>query len=108
MTYPVINSTYVGSNVMGIFVYANDVTKGFAVPLVVASFWIVLFLTSLLMQMRFASRIRPDVSFLASSFATLGFATILEQTTGLLNPLYFFLTIGLTIVGVLWVSMTEG
>jgi hypothetical protein len=105
--YEYLNGTKTGSNILEIFIYANSVTHGFAVPAIVLSFFILVFVSSLMMQLRFAGRIRPEVSFLASSFATFGFAVILEQTTGLLNPVYFFLTIGATLLGMLWVFLTE-
>lgn len=107
MVYPMINGTEAGSNVMYLFRYSNEITNGFAMPLIVASFFLLILISSMMMQLRFSSRVRPDVAFLASSFATLGFATIMEQQTGLLNPLYFFIVIGLTIISVLWVSTSE-
>ena len=107
MTYPYLNGTLAGSNIMEIFVYANLVTNGFAVPLIVASFFLLILISGMIMQIRFTSRMRPEVSFLAASFATLGFATILEQQTGLLNPIYFFAIIGITILSLLWVTMSS-
>lgn len=105
--YEYINGTKVSGNILEIFVYANSVTNGFAIPMIVASFFLLVLISSMMMQLRFSSRVRPDVAFLASSFATLGFATIMEQQTGLLNPLYFFIIIGLTIISLLWVSVSE-
>jgi len=106
--YPYINGTEAGNNVMYIFIYANSVTSGFAVPLFVVSFFLTILISSVLMQIRFTSRMRFEVSLLAASFATFGLAVILEQQTGLLNPVYFFITIGLTILSLLWVSLSSG
>lgn len=107
MTFNQLNGSAMGSNVNYIFIYANEVTGGLFVPMTVLSFFLVVLISSLIMQLRFTSRIRPEVSFLASSFATFGFAIIFEQMTGLLAPIYFIVTIGLTILGFIWVAMTE-
>lgn len=105
MTYPLINGTEAGSNVMYFFQYSNLVTGGFAVPMITVSFFLLVLISSMVMQLRFTSRMRPEVCFLAASFATLGFAVILEQGTGLLNPIYFFIIIGITILSLLWVAL---
>jgi hypothetical protein len=105
--YPMINGTEIGGNLMLTFVYANSVTHGWAVPLITISFFILILISSAMMQLRFTSRMRFETSLLAASFATLGFATILEQQTGLLNPVYFFIIIGITILSLLWVALGE-
>lgn len=103
--YAYMNGTLAGNNVMYFFVYANDITNGFAVPLITTSFFLLVFISSIMMQLRFSTRIRPDTSMLAASFATFGWCVILEQQTGLLNPIYFFVSIGLTILSLVWVAM---
>jgi len=105
--YPLINGTEIGTNVMGIWSYANTVTNGFAIPLIVFSFFLIVLISSALAQIRFTSRMRFETSLLAASFATFGLSVILEQTTGLLSPVYFFITIGITILSLLWVAMSS-
>jgi hypothetical protein len=103
--YQYINGTEAGNNLMYIFIYANQVTEGFAVPMFVVSFFLVVLISSVLMQIRFTSRMRFEVSLLAASFSTLGLCVLLEQQTGLLNPVYFFISIALFIASLLWVSI---
>ena len=103
MTYPYMNGTLIGSDLTQLFNYANSVTHDLFVPLMVLSFFIVITIGSIVMQLRFTARIKPEVSILAGSFSTLAFATILEQRTGLLSPLYFMLLIGITILSAIWV-----
>lgn len=105
--YPYMNGTLVGNNVMNIFVYANQVTSGYFMFFTVIAFFLVVLIASLVMQMRFTARIRPETSFAAACFATLGFAVILEQTTGVLNPIYFFVIVALTIMSVLWLVLSS-
>jgi hypothetical protein len=106
--YPSINSTDVGSNVMNLWVYSNSVTHQFFVLFVLIAFFLVVLISSLVMQIRMTSRVRFEVSFLAASFASLGFTVIMAQVNGLINPIYFFIFIGLTIVSFLWVALSSG
>lgn len=105
MTYESINGTLMGQDLMYLFVYANEVTSGFFGPLMVLSFFIIVFVSSMLMQYRFTTRIRPDTSLLAASFVTLGFATIIEQRTGIISPWFFVTIIGVTVLSAIWVFM---
>jgi lipopolysaccharide export LptBFGC system permease protein LptF len=107
MTYPSMNGTEIGSNLANIFVYANSVTYGYFGLFFVIAFFLVVLLGSIFMQIRFSGRVRPEISMLASSFATLGLATILEQVSGILSPLYFFILIGLTILSGIWVALSS-
>ena len=107
MVYEQINGTMMGSNLAYIFVYANQVTHQWFGFIMVLAFYLVVLLGSVFMQLRFTARIRAEVSFLASSFATLGFATILQQISGILSPVYFFMLIGITILSVLWVAISS-
>jgi len=103
--YPYVNGTLAGQNIMYFFIYANSITSGFAVPLIVVSFFLLVLLSSMLAQIRFSARLRPEVSILAASFSTLGLSVILEQGTGLLNPIYFIATIVATVLSLLWVAL---
>jgi hypothetical protein len=107
MTYPELNSTLVSNNLAEILVYANTVThQWFGITLVI-SFFITILLASSFMQFRYSGRIKPETSFLASSFATLGFAVILEQYSGILNTTYFFILIAITILCFIWVVFSS-
>ena len=107
MTYPYINGTLLGNNLAYAFTYANSVTYGMFGLFMVIAFYLTVLIGSLIYQLRFTSRIRPEVNFLASSFVTLGFATILEQYAGILSATYFFILIGLTVVSLIWVAMSS-
>ena len=107
MTYPEINGTLVSNNLMETFVYANTVTHNWFALFLVVGFFLVVLIGSLLAQFRFTTRIRPETSFLASCFATLGWATILEMYSGILNPIYFFFIIGCNILAFIWVINSD-
>jgi hypothetical protein len=107
MTYESLNATQMGSNLAYIFVYANEVTNYWFGNLMVISFFIVVLLAGLFMQMRFKGYFRIDSSILVSLFVTLGFATIVEQYSGILEPTIFIILIGLTILAFLWNTMSD-
>ena len=104
MVYPEINSTLVQSNLMELFIYGNVVTHGLFSLFLVVGFFLVVLLGSLFAQFKFSATVKFDVSLLAASFATVGWATILEMYSGLLNPVYFFILIGILILSVIWVA----
>lgn len=105
--YPSVNGTLVSSDLMYLFKYANDVTNGWFVLAVVVSFFLLVFISSLALQQRFTGRMRFETSFAASCFALLGFATLLEQRTGLLNPLVFMIIVVMTIISVIALFLSQ-
>ncbi len=102
--YEELNSTLAGDNLGYFFTYANQVTNGYFALMTLVAFWLVVFLGSITMQMRFGQRLRPETSFLASCFVGLGYATILNQISGIFNAYYFLVLIGMTIIGIIWVA----
>jgi len=108
MRYQELNGTAVGNNLMELMIYANTVTSNYFGLFLVVGFFLVTFIGSVFAQLRFGAReIKPQTSLLASSFATLGWATILEMYSGLLSPIYFFFLIGITILSILWVALGD-
>ena len=107
MTYPALNATLVQANLMELFIYANTVTYGLFTLFLVVGFFLVTLLGGMAIQFKLSGRIKPDTSLLAASFSTLGWATILEMYSGLLNPIYFFMLIGITILSMIWVSTSD-
>lgn len=105
--YPLLNNTIAGTDVMQLFVYANSITYGLFMPFVALAFYIIVLIGSFVAQQRFTAVIRPEVSFLAAAFATLGFVIIMAQRTGLIEPWVIMLTIGLTIFSLIWVAMSS-
>ena len=103
--YPSLNIS--GNNVMQIWIYANTVTNNLFTVIFCLAFFLIILISSLIYQLRFTSRIRFEVSLLASSFALFGLELILEQQTGLLSPLYFIITIGILFISAIWVLMSD-
>lgn len=106
MTFPTINGTLMNSDLSYLLVYANDVTNSWFGRGLILSFFLVVFIGGLMSQLSIQGRVRPDVMFLVSSFATLGLATILEMTSGILNFYYFILLLGLNVIGAIWVYLS--
>lgn len=105
--YPEINTTLVQTNLMELFIYANSVTHEFFSLFLVLGFFLVILLGSAFAQFKFSGDIKFETSLLAASFSTLGWATILEIYSGLLNPIYFFVIIGVTILSIIWVATSD-
>jgi hypothetical protein len=103
--YPALNMS--SGNIMSAFIYANQVTNYLFIPIFCLSFFLIILITSIVYQIRFTSRVRFEVSLLASSFSLFGLELILEQMTGLLSPLYFILSIVVFIISAIWVFMTN-
>ena len=102
MTYPTLNGSLMNDNFAYIFVYANSITHGFFMVFVVAAVFCVVLFTSIMMQLKTTGMVKPENSFAASCFATLGFAIIMEQVTGLLDAGYFITIVALTVLSVIW------
>lgn len=92
---------------MELFVYGNVVTHGLFALFLVVGFFLVTLLGGLFAVFNASSRLQFEKSLLAASFATLGWATILEMYSGLLNPVYFFVIIGITILSMIWVAIGD-
>ncbi len=107
MVYPELNSTLVQANLMEMFIYGNVVTNGLFALFLVVGFFLVVLLGSIFAQFKFSASIGFEKSLLAASFATLGFATVLEMYSGVLNPIYFFIIIAITILSMIWVAIGD-
>ena len=105
--YPSLNSTAVGQDLTEYFCYANALTSGMFILFVIIAFFLVVLISSLMMQLRFSSRLRLETSMLASSFVTLGFSVIFMQKACLLNPIYLIILFIMTILSLIWVMFSE-
>lgn len=105
--FPLMNGTLAGQDVTYFFVYANQVTGGLFVPVSYFAFFILVFVGSLLAQFRFSTRIRPETSFAAASFAALIYGLVLSQKNGLLNPIYIIITIGMLVISMIWLMLGD-
>jgi hypothetical protein len=89
-----------------LLVYTNDVTGGWAMPLVLLAFFMIIFLGGLFIQSR-RGIMRPEVLLATAGFLTFGMAMIMSIKEGLLNPIYVFISLGLAILGVLWMYLSD-
>ena len=105
--YNEINGTLMGNNLAYIFVYANQVTHDWFAFLMVIGFALIVLIGSSFMQLRYRATIRIETSVLVSAFATLGFAIILEQYSGILSPIYFIVIITLLILAFIWNAISD-
>lgn len=105
--YDPINGTLVGNNLIEIFMYSNDVTHNQFISFVLICFFLTVFVGSMMAQLKFTARFKPDTSFLASTFATLGLALILSQYPGLINPTHFIILVMMFIIGLIWVALDD-
>lgn len=99
MTYPTLSTVNATTDVSNLLVYVNTITNGVAMPLVLLSFFIVVFLAGLFAQMRFKGVVRLDFSFAAAGFSTFGIALIMSLKNGLLDPIYMFISLGIAVLG---------
>lgn len=107
MTYPGLDTVNATDDVSALFVYVNEVTGGIAIPTVLFAFFIVLFLGGGFAQMRFRGSARWDFAFTVAGFATFGLAVLMSTRTGLLNPTYLIISLGIAILGVIWIYNTS-
>jgi hypothetical protein len=107
-TFPMLNGTEVGSNVMELFSYANCITNENFTGFVIIAFFLVVLIGSMLAQQRYTGRVVAQFAFMAASFSTLGLSTIFMIAGGfnLLAPGYFFGVVVVTIVCFIWVALS--
>lgn len=105
--YPTINGTAAGLDLSYFFVYANSVTNGLFILLFVISFFVIVLVASLFGQLRITGRVKPETSFLAASFATIGLEVLLMQKNGLLSPMYFIISLAIFIISLIWVFLSS-
>lgn len=105
MTYKTLADVNATQDLTELVIYVNDITGGYAMPLVLFGFFVVALLGSVFAQMRFKGTIRPDFSFASAAFVTFGLAVIMSLKNGLLNPVWLFLSIGLAVLGAVWLYL---
>ena len=98
-----VNAT---TDVSELLVYVNDITGGFALPLTLLAFFLVIFLGGLFFQIA-RGTMRPEVLLAVSGFATFGMTMILAQKPGLINPIYIFMSLGISILGIMWIALSS-
>jgi len=83
-----------------LLIYTNDITGGSAMPIVLFAFFVISFLGSAFLNVRFRGVFRFDFCFAAAGFTTFGLACIMSLKNGLLNPFYLILSIIVAVIGV--------
>jgi hypothetical protein len=109
--YPYMNGTKIGSDLGQLLVYGNSITDNMLGLYLMLSFFLIVFLASAISSFRFTGRIKLEVHFAAASFATFGFTVILSTVKDFLSPVYTLVSLGLVILGVVWILLsnpTEG
>src|SRR3990167_7679725 len=66
MTYPVLNGTQIGNDLTQIIVYVNSVTYGWFVPSILFSFFMIVLISSSVLQQRYSGNIKFEQAFAAS------------------------------------------
>jgi len=105
MTYPVLNGTQIGNDLTQIIVYVNSVTSGWFVPSILFSFFMIVLISSSVLQQRYSGNIKFEQAFAASCFATSGLAILLMMKIGLLNFGTYMFLIGLNILAIMWLYL---
>ena len=107
MTYQTLADVNATTDVSNLLVYANDLTGGILMPLILLSFFIIICIGSFFMQMRFSGRGRFEMSFAVAGFATFGLGVLMSSKNGLLNPTYLIISLGAAILGVAWLYFSS-
>lgn len=107
MTYAGLGTVNATNDLSNILVYANDLTGGVLMPMMLGAFFVVVLLGGYFMQLRFSGRARIDLCFASAGFSTVGMAVLMSLKNGLLNPIYLFLSIIVAIIGVAWLYFSQ-
>lgn len=107
MTYKTLADVNATTDLSEILLYVNDITRGWAMPSVLFSFFVITLLAGSFAQMRFRGDFRFDFAFATAGFATFGLAVLMSIKTGLLNPIWLFTSLGVALAGVVWIYMSQ-
>lgn len=105
--YPDISTINATDDLSNIIIYANDLTGGVLSPLILLSFFIIIFLGSFFAQFRFSGRGRPEISFAVAGFATFGMAVLMSMKNGLLDWIYLLITLAVAVLGAAWLYFSS-
>lgn len=105
--YPDMGTVNATSDLSNILVYANEITNGAFIPLVLAGFFLVIFFSSFFAQIRFSGVAKPDTSFAVAGFATFGMTVLFAAKDGLVSSSNFVISLAIAIIGAAWVFFSE-
>ncbi len=106
MTFPDLSTVNATEDLSELLIYVNLLTGGWAMPLVLLSFFMIILLGGLFTQIG-KGTMRPEVLLAVSGFLTFGLAIIMSIKEGLLNPIYVFMSLGLALLGVAWMFLSS-
>lgn len=101
--YPGLNSLNGTTDPTDVLLYAHQLSQGVLAPLILAGFFLIALLGSFFASIQLYGRGRIDASFAAAGFVTFGLAVIMSLKNGLLEPTYLWFSVGIAIIGVLWI-----
>lgn len=107
MVYESLNGTLVSGDLSQLLIYSNTVTSGWFGLFTLISFFIIVFISSMMFQIRTSREVKPSQTLLVTSFATIGFATLFEQVTGILSALHFAFLIGVFLLSLVWTLLSN-
>ena len=107
MTYPTLETVNATTDLANILVYANTITNGYFMPMVLFAFFIIVMIGSFVAQFRFSGRPNFQKSFAVSSFSTFGVAMLMSSKNGLLEPTILIITLVLTILSAMWLFFSS-
>lgn len=105
-TFAGLDSVNATSDLSNLLIYTNEITGNAAMPGVLFAFYIVVMLAGYIMGIK-QGRERFPANFTVAGFATFGLAVIMSLKTGLLNPIYLVISLGLAILGVVWLYLSS-
>ena len=102
MVWADISTVNATNDLSQFFIYANNVSEGVFMPMLLFAFFVVTMLSSYFFQMKWKATARFDTCFGVAGILTLGMAAILSTINGLISPGYLLITALVAVVGVLW------
>ena len=99
--YPGLDTINATNDTTQILIYANTITNGWLGPLILIAFFIIAFIGSYFVQMRFG-RAKFSHSFAAAAFISFGLAILMSSVNGLLGSSWVIITIAFVAISLLF------
>lgn len=106
MAFPDLSTVNATADLGELLVYTNTITGNWAMPMVLLAFFLIIFLGGLFYQARKGTT-RPEILLSVAGFLTFGMSMIMSLKEGLLNPIYVFMSIGVSVLGVVWMFLSS-
>lgn len=106
MTYPLLNSTNPTNDLTQLLVYTNTITDGWFMFSFVIAFFLITLIGGYFAQERLGKD-RFDISFAVAGFATFGLIVLLKTSNGLIPTSYLYISLIVSVIGVLWLTLGE-